>query len=243
MDSTPSRRHLLVGIAMATTVVCFTGCGSDPLGSRLDGGTDSVDQAITQPNGCYGGPNKLYPALTCGSGFAFEPGGAITGANLCNVPPISFEGFSDFTKSTFLNRGLHTAYCGNFDRHGVHAFAFTVQDYLNLRASNPNPSLGDYSITIPVQTNLSQIYWWQNPLINGTISNRPPGVTARFVTEEDIGTAPATQQATFEFVVRPVQNPGTSGRGWIVFEKVCMDACITGLSNSTVLFEIAIQKN
>ncbi|MEZ4654605.1 MAG: hypothetical protein R3E12_13735 [Candidatus Eisenbacteria bacterium] len=199
-----------------------------------------MEQAQIRRIACYGGPGQFYPVGTCdpsGTGN-FEPGGSVSGT-ACPTPFLSFEGTADFTKTTSINRGKFTAYCGDFTLRNVIAFEFTVADYLALRAANPNPQNGDYSVTTSFVSNVGQLYWWQNPLINGTGAGNPPGVVCRFLADDPEGvTHPVVPEGLFEFDVHTF-SPCGAARGWVIFKKNCMDAAVVGLPGSTVLFEMS----
>lgn len=227
----------LASLLITCVLILSAGCADEPLAPS--GETSPLDQAVPQLLACYGGPNTIFPAGTCGTGPSFEPGGPIVGGTSCTENGISFEAIPDFTKTTSINRGLFTPYCGNFARRTVTAFTFTVQDYLNLRAANPNPQNGDYTITTSFASNVGQMYWWQSPLINGTTAGRT-GVLTRFIAEDPQGNIfPVVLEGRFEFVVFPFTGPCGTARGWLIFDKNCLDAAIIGLPGTKVLFEIS----
>ncbi len=242
-----NRRSLIarsVGTSIFAAIFAFAlGCSTDAPSPAAPEGLEPTEQIQVLPYGCYGGPGQVYPVGTCLPGGFFEPGGTVSPLAVCSTSLVSFFAVPHFTVTTSANKGLFTAYCGGTTRKSVLAYTFTVQDYLALRATLPNPPNDSYAVTTSFVPNTSQLHLWVNPLINGTTSGRP-GVPARLIGDDvTTGPYPITPVGTYHFVVAPnLVTPCGTARGWVNFTKTCMDAAITGLPASTVLFEISNRK-
>ena len=227
---------LTTGIATFATVGCFD-TATGPSEPSVE--TDSADLIQAAPYGCYGGPNQIFPPATCG-GSNFEPGGPVSG-NPCLPGPVQFTAVSDLTITTSINRGLFTAYCGDFSRSTVRSFQFTVANYITLRATTPPNMTGDYTIDTAFVPNGQQTYYWVNPLIT---TGATPGVQVRLLAEDTAGIPYpiVNPPRLLEFFVHIYAPPCAAGKGWLQFHKTCMDAAIIGLPLNTVLFEISVLK-
>ncbi len=247
------RSHFMTPIVFAastaTLLIAVSGCfdsATDPsvsTPSNDDAGVQLVQPALY---GCYAGPNDIFPVGTCEGTQFFDPGTNYSTANVCGIAPIAFTAVSDLTLTTSINQGLFTAYCGDFTRRSVRSFQFTVSQYIALRNTTPPNFTGDYTIDTSFVTNGQQVYWWQNPLINGSTAG-VPGVEVRLIGEDSIAGIPYPlfNGSPIDFsvlIIGPPFGSCASAKGWLQFHKTCMDAAIIGLPGNTVLFEISVLK-
>lgn len=242
-----NRKSMIVrgagSIAVVAALAFVFGCSTDTPLSASSESQEPVEQIQVLPIGCYGGPGQVYPPGTCLPGSFFEPGGTVVPLSVCSTSLVSFFAVPDYTLATSTNQGLFTAYCGNLTRKPVVSFSFTVQDYNALKAALPNPPNNSYAVTTSYVPNTTQLHLWVNPLINGTTPGRP-GVPSRLIGDDiTTGPYPITPVGIYKFVVAPnLVLPCGTARGWVNFNKLCMDGAVSGLPANTVLFEISNRK-
>jgi len=209
---------------------------------------DDADPAryiqITRPR-CYGGPGIQFPGGTCGTPQAgFAPGGVVGGPS-CVWPDPPFDPAvvnGSLTGPTGVGKWL--PYCTNnlSATKPVKVYRMTVAQY---QAFGP-PASGTFTFNSPLHANQQQLYFWVNPAVSG----ENPGVTG-------VPARLLVQDTRYAIAAFPVQNPGvqthtfvygdatglsTDLRGFIQFEKSCMDAAIAaaGLGPNDLLLEISV---
>jgi hypothetical protein len=239
----PGSRLFAPALVLASLV---SGCLNE--GSAPVAPSDPADRAQyiqISPRACYGGPGISYPAGTCGTPQAgFAPGGPIAGP-ACAWPDPPFDpAVINGTLTGPTSVGRWVPYCNGMSltNRPVKAYRMTVAQY---QAFGP-PASGTFTFDSPLHAGQQQLYFWINPAVSGA-GGGVTGVPVRLLAQD-------TRYAIEAF---PIQNPGvptvtfvygdatgldTSLRGFIQFEKSCMDAAIAaaGLGPNDLLLEISV---